>query len=378
MMTSTTLYPHGHYSVGNEIIQNKISALIRAGQLGVDPIWHFHHDIFSKLSWQTPSSETLNAVYQRRAKQLREKYEYLVVSFSGGSDSWTVIKSFLDSGTHLDEVFVRWPIKATEGRYAVSNNPDPANILSEWHLTLKPMIKFFQDRMPHTKFTILDWSENFFTQELPDQDWELTQDFLNPGVFLKYNSIGQGELDALHSGKKTAIIFGADKPQLCVHQGNVYCYFLDKLAHVHASNHFERTSELFYWSHDVPEIVLVQAQAIYQQMLTNTTMSELVNWNLPYDQSRKNIWDNLVRSIIYSQYSSLGVFQAAKPSTNTYDQTDTWMQDNPTTRYMQSWKNGLANVLASVPDKYLETRNNTVTGFNGFVGPKYLLGPAPG
>ena len=180
---------YGYYQVGAEIYTHKISALMSSSKGNNSPEWHFHNDVYEKLNWQADSKFTLNELYQARAKQLREKYDYLVLSFSGGSDSWTALQAFIDSGTHLDEIFVRWPMSATCGKYAVNTNTHASNILSEWTLTIQPMLAKYQNLLSNTKITVHDWSSDLLNNELSDQDWMLTQDYLNPGSFLKFQSI---------------------------------------------------------------------------------------------------------------------------------------------------------------------------------------------
>jgi hypothetical protein len=368
---------YGHYRVGSEIYTHKISALIEASKLTNHvPQWDFHDHVYSQLNWQEDLGESLDQVYQRRARQLREKYDYLVLSFSGGSDSWTVLQAFIDSGTHLDEIFVRWPLAATHGKYSVSKTTNASNILSEWELTIRPMLDQYQKIIPRTKITIHDWSNELLSGEVTDQDWMLTHDYLNPGSFLKYQAISRTELAAINAGKKTAVIFGTDKPQLCYKNGQVYCYFLDKLANSHAYSTFDRVSELFYWSPDMPEITHIQSRALYNYIKTNSQILSLIDWSIPYSSERKYLWDAVSRSIIYKKYSQLSVFQANKPHSNVLNEVDAWMTDLKDFRYIQSWKSGLKNVLNSVDPKFIEQKNDEVTGFIGFISGNYCLGPA--
>lgn len=368
-------FPYGYYRVGNEIITHKISALIRSKQLGITPTWHFHSDIYSRFDWSQDLPFDLKHYYYRRAQQLREKYEYLVLSFSGGSDSWTVLKSFVDSGTHLDEVYVRWPIQASQGRYTVSQDLDPANILSEWDLTIRPMIQQYQQLMPHTKFTVLDWSDNITSRELTDDDWLNVQDAINPGVHFKYNSIGAGELQAMHAGKHTAIIFGADKPQLLYKNGEVYCYFLDKFANVHPGNSFKRNCELFYWTPELPELVVAQSRYLFRYLQSNTNALNLIDWSMPFSFDRKYLWDQVVKHVIYNDYAQLNVFQAKKPTTTIHDESDAfYIKEVENLRYLQSWESGLKNIFNSIDSKYIQKRNGVPIGFTGFIDGMYCLG----
>jgi hypothetical protein len=367
---------YGHYRVGTEIYTHKISALIEASKsAGHVPQWNFHNHVYSKLNWQEDSKFTLDELYQQRARQLREKYDYLVLSFSGGSDSWTVLQAFIDSGTHLDEIFVRWPIEATHGKYSVDNSTTHAsNILSEWELTIRPMLENYQKIIPRTKITVHDWSNELISRELGDSDWMTAQDHLNPGSFLKFQAIGSSEMQAINAGKKTAIIFGVEKPKLCYLDGKVYCFFNDKSANGHAYSTFDRVSELFYWSPDFPQLVHAQAREIFNYLKLNPAALSLIDANLKFDSIRYNIWNNLTKTIIYKKYSQLRVFQADKCYNNIFDEVDAWMTDIKDFRYIQSWKSGLANVLKSVNPKFIVNKNNQTTGFVEFYSDKHCLG----
>ena len=375
-------YQYGFYRVGAEIITHKASALVRAKQLGVSVTWHFHNEVYSKLNWEQDFPISLNFIYQARARQLREKYEYLVLSFSGGSDSWTILKAFVDSNTHLDEVFVRWPVNATYKKYNIGIN-NKENIVFEWELTILPMLNKYKDLLPHTKFTIHDWSDSILTTELTDDDWLTVNDYMNPGVFFKINAMGDGELDAMIAGKKTAHIYGADKPQIWYKNDKVYCYFLDKFAHGRAgsrhgnSQHLtsvNRTSELFYWTPDFPELVLAQSREIFRYLQSNPVALQLIDQSIPYSRERKNSWDILVRDIIYNDYTKLNTFQAKKPTSSVMNENDAFLFEVPNLKLLQSWEYGLKNVFASVDEQYIQKRNGVADGFTGFIDGMYCLG----
>jgi hypothetical protein len=368
---------YGHYQVGSTIYTHKLSALIDASKSNTQsPTWHFHDNVYSQLNWQEDPKFTLDTLYQQRAKQLRDKYDYLVLSFSGGSDSWTVLQAFIDSGTHLDEIFVRWPITATYGKYSVNTITSASNMLSEWELTIRPMLDEYQKIIPNTKITVHDWSDELLTRELDDSDWSIAQDHLNPGSFLKFQSISISELQAIERGKRTAIIFGTDKPELYYENGNVYCHFKDKSANGHAYSKDTRVSELFYWTPDLPNLVHAQAREIYNYININKQCVDLIDKTSKIDfRVRRDLWNSLTKSIIYKKYSALNTFQVAKCYNNILDEVDAWMVDIKDFRYIQSWKSGIDIVLKSVNPKFLTRIDNQITGLVLYTSGKYCLGP---
>ena len=88
-------YYGGYYKVGQEKFVSKILAAIKATELKLPMTWHFHDDVFAKVK---PTGQiSLKELYKERALQLREKYDYLILNYSGGSDSWTILNTFLEN-----------------------------------------------------------------------------------------------------------------------------------------------------------------------------------------------------------------------------------------------------------------------------------------
>lgn len=367
----------GYYQVGDEIITNKVKALLRASQVGIHPTWHFHDDVYRKLDWTRDTSLDLNTLYQMRARQLRDKYDYLCLNFSGGSDSWTALKSFKDAGIWPDEIFTRWPFAATHGRYHVnSDDLRPSNIFSEWYFTVEPVLREIEEWFPHTKITVHDWSTDFFSNELSDDLWLdcMPSDYLNPGAIFKNTAMSEGEKQAIESGKKTALIVAIDKPHLFYKDGMINCFFLDKLANGHVPEINGRNGEHFYWTPDLPEITLTQARMIYRALQSNNRAAINIDASQLFDINKKHLWDMFVRPIIYPEYMQRGIWQTKKCHTRVYDHADFFMF-NYETKYLQSWNNVFANIINSIDEKYIDRKNGEITGFKGFFDGVYALGP---
>ena len=112
--------------------------------------------LFRSFNWRSRLNVPLTDLYRLRAQQLRDKYDYLILWFSGGADSTTILQSFIHNGIHLDEVIVSWPKTLTEGRYTPNLSTDATNMSSEWDFSIEPKLKWLAKNYPTIKITVLD------------------------------------------------------------------------------------------------------------------------------------------------------------------------------------------------------------------------------
>lgn len=59
---------------------------------------------FDHLDWTNEPTESWKDLLKERAQQLRDTHDYIVLHYSGGSDSETVLNAFLDNGIFIDEI----------------------------------------------------------------------------------------------------------------------------------------------------------------------------------------------------------------------------------------------------------------------------------
>lgn len=59
---------------------------------------------FDFIDWSKEPAETFKELCKQRAQQIRDTNDYVILYFSGGSDSTTVLNAFVDNGIFIDEV----------------------------------------------------------------------------------------------------------------------------------------------------------------------------------------------------------------------------------------------------------------------------------
>jgi hypothetical protein len=92
---------HGYYLVDGIKTFSKFEAWQHARDAGISSEsirFDFNSDLFSTIDWSIEPSESLDKLYANRARQLREKYDYIVLVYSGGIDSHVALQSFLKNG----------------------------------------------------------------------------------------------------------------------------------------------------------------------------------------------------------------------------------------------------------------------------------------
>jgi len=105
------LNKHGYFSVGNQKMYSKLDAIRLSNSTGEKVQWHYNDEVFGKQDWTTEPEKDIKTMYRERAQAIRDRFDYVVVMFSGGSDSTTVLDSFIDNGIPVDEVFMHQWIK---------------------------------------------------------------------------------------------------------------------------------------------------------------------------------------------------------------------------------------------------------------------------
>ena len=231
---------------------NKYDAARYATSNHADIKFWYHDKTFEKFDKSLLGKISLNQLYKERAQQLRDSYDYLILYFSGGADSYNVLRSFIDNNIKLDEICVKWPEIMTGHKLYTPNNVNQlsSNIWSEWDYSVVPTLNHIKQYHPEIKIVIKDYipdTGNIDTIFEENKHWAWSP------ATVKSTLISDSELIMLSKGKTVGNIYGIDKPLLCLHEGKVYTYFTDlALLTCGFSSNNPTGSECFYWTPDMP------------------------------------------------------------------------------------------------------------------------------
>ena len=355
----------GFYICGGTRFPNKIAACVHAKHTGQEVRWWFHDETFDRYPWHIEPPESLDQLYDRRARELREKYDYLILCYSGGSDSHNMIQSFVRQGLHVDEVITNHLTKATKKNLII----DPTvksnwNFNAEHELQAMPRLRELRSQMPNTKFTVIDISDFVINSllEFDDVHWVLKRsDHLSVGQAFRYNLFYFSDmLKRFDRGQKVAIVMGVEKPKTVIDSDGMFqIMFGDSWTNITTTQEFNDDypnvrNELFYWSDTTAPLVAKQAHVIYRWLHENPR--RLAAWtklSLDFHLSR-NALEPTLRKLLYSTWDS-SWFQTAKATQYVNVEYDRWFHTNPEfARQRLLWQRGIDYLCKIIPE-YMRT-----------------------
>jgi len=367
----------GYYSVNNNIYINKFEALMASKQNGGQVIWHWHTE-YDQINWQVDSPLSVKEVYKLRAQQLRDKYDYLILCFSGGADSSTVLNTFITNNILLDEVYVRWPLSATQNQYNPNTKDiNPSNMLSEWDFAIKPQLEILQKNYPNIRITLVDSSQKVLDTKFSDNLILQSSSCVPIGWWAALSGMSQQEIKILDGNGSVGTIFALDKPQIAIQNNKVYCYFLDSLmAETLPPNAPSRNIEFFYWTKNMPEVTYVQARAIYNHIKLYPQYKSFCQFGGVFDSTKKYHWDRYIKTIIYPDWD-INTFQVKKNENSVYNDTYLWARQMIDRNSYQAWESMINNLFSSLSDQHTKYIHGRPSGFAGFISKMYYLGDLP-
>ena len=371
----------GFYTVGQTRHYIKPQALIDATKTNQFPEWHFNRDVFDDYAWDQEPEIGLRELYRMRAQQLRDRYDYIRLEVSGGGDSATAAYSFILNGIHLDEVIFRYPKTGEKNVTDDPFNTKPENTLSEWRYAAQPLLKWIAVHAPRTKITIHDYSEDMLASG-HDENWIFrTKDYFQPGHAFKHtvDAVDSHKV-TLDQGKSVCMLWGVDKPKVCIKDKKWYLYFMDVQAN-NANPEIGQwdniTNEYFYWTPDLPELLCKQAHIIRKwfDLPSNTYLQHLARWP-NYSFAQRTTFEHIIKPLLYPDYDP-ATFQTSKPTNSFYNEMDHWFYQNfQETRAYSVWKAGLEYLVKNIDPKYFNNEMGRPVGFVSFISPFYYLGDA--
>lgn len=263
--------------------------------------YNFHDELFSSIDWSIDPPFSISELYRIRAQQLRDEYEYLILSYSGGSDSTQVLNTFMKNNIFIDEIQVYVYEKAMQNiSHDLFDKNNEITILLEYEYAAKPILKKFAELNPKTKINIIDCSDYAYDQIVNKKFDYLGNKFHNGHRIITTGYRSHSSYANLYNthnkknSKKTAFIRGFDKPKVDINQNNMlYFNFFDFAYSGHKLMRKKLQDQIyviedFFLSPKAPLIPIKQSHLILNKM-----KHDLNFWNLmvAFNKNKTLIWE---------------------------------------------------------------------------------------
>jgi antirestriction protein len=375
----------GHYIVNGKQFSNKLDAILHANLTKAEVSWDFNKDILDKVQWEKEPPGSIDMIYAERARQIREKYDYVIIMASGGADSTNVVHSFLDNGIHVDEIIAGAPISGLKNLDINANDTSAENTVAETMLAQLPFMHKISQKYPNIKLTIHDYFEDILELKTDEWIYEACGHWIHHSAATRHSLDKFKHLkDLAEQGKTIGVVYGIDKPIIVrAETGYIYLMIPDTVVNIVTPHFKERytnvESVFFYYAVDFPELMVKQVHELSRWLFKpeNAKMRDTILYDKAKPQSfndsadKHSTWQRTIVPCIYPaifpDFSK--VWQADKQGFgfNGGNQIDAWVYKlHKSHRFVEMVDSDLNRFLKQVDPKYLMTIDGNL-GWKGFV-----------
>lgn len=285
----------------------------------------YYDDLFESFDWSKEPKESLEQLYKERAEQIRENYEYVVICYSGGIDSTTVLETFYYNNIHIDEILIVGAL--SQDSFSGSDENHNGDLYHNVFPTLNSM------NLSKTKITIYDYTKLFNDPTSFSLIKEFGPYFIkNLGYKTSVHNLFWYDLDKfILSNKKTAYVFGKEKPVLYKDDKGYYTNFSNS-GFADYGNRYDYSNGRRVNFYTEPESFKVLLKQLY--MLKNRNV---------YFQTTYDDYVERAKPIIYNLKNPLR-FQSIKSKINFLSDRDMFMLKTKNSDMFKVYAEGVSKI----------------------------------
>lgn len=321
----------GYYTVGDFKTYSKFEAIELQNSTGQFPEWNFNRPVFDTIDWRINPPVDLWTLYKQRAQQIRDSYDYVVLWYSGGSDSHNVLHAWREQGCKIDEIAVTWNYAASHD-YQDFQNAEITNVVL-------PNIREMQKAGMDFKFRLVDISQlsvDLFDSYGLDWEYNINHHFSvnNPVKHILREKIDDYKT-MIAAGKRVCFVWGIEKPKLFWDGERYYSQFFDTPdnvvgPYVQRKYHEGWYDEFFYWTPDNPLIPIKSAHVLKEFVSTVNDPVYYQDSFTDFGFNRHNgkyLTVDTVKTLIYPRWNP-STFCNGKAPSMVYSIRDQWFLDS--------------------------------------------------
>jgi hypothetical protein len=376
-MTPYLYHNKGIYKCNGKFFHNKLESILECNlNPGTWVEWDYHDNVFGKHRWNIEPSKDLEDLYLERALQLREAYDHLVLLYSGGVDSWYILKTFIKNKIKLDEIYIYGPFEAEEKKLAsLGHDRNPGYYTREIKQSL-PLLKQLVGELD-IKINLFDWTRHML-DAANNRDWFWTAGVrFDPTCMVrgKFHQIFREHNELVHKGKRVGFVYGIDKPRLLRDDDTIYFSFLDVIMTTGVlptndiTGAYWENDEYFYWSPNLPEMAIKQSHMVVNYLKATNNIN-LIKHMSNIASFHDETYYKEVNRCIYPDWDH-STWQVKKPTSPIYNEQSKWFLDGDFEAKLK-WESSLWELERMCGKKWFN--NDTVrNGLRGHLSTRYKI-----
>jgi hypothetical protein len=342
-----------YYTDDGSRFDSKILAIKYAKAKKQSVKFYYYDHIYKNLDWTQEPAQSLPGLYKEQALRIRDNYDYIILCYSGGYDSTNILETFYYNNIKLDKI-ISVGAFSKDSSFGVDENHN-----GEIYHNVYPYIKELGlesifETYDYTK--LFDKLDNLSITEYGSEWFHKTGSWFSPHNWF-WRDIHKFVIPKSIVGKRVAIIFGKDKPNLFYSQecadrynmerGQLNCfYFRDTPVNAYGNvyNTLEYDLINFYWDPAFPQILLKQVNILanYYQ----NSISKISSYNRVSDS--QIIGNSTVSNLVYSLKKPI-LFKSPKSPSNILSLRDQYVKNSKDSDLYKFYFSGINN-LAKVID----------------------------
>ena len=369
----------GVYDCNGRHFYSKLEAILESNRSGQHVGWNYHDGHFAGYDWTQEPQQSLPELYRDRAQQLRDNYDYLVLFYSGGIDSNTILNAFVRNRIPIDEIYLFGAFEFEQRRYKdLGWDPAPGYYTREVNQAL-PLVKRLTQDMA-VKITVYDWGADII-DAANDLDWIWRAGTrFDPTCMVRsrFHKIVRQHNELVHRGRRVGFVYGVDKPRLLRDKTSIYFAFLDIIMTLGAMptndilGEYWENDEYFYWTPNFPEIAIKQSHVLVNWLRSRNRLHLIRDMHNPAQFHDDDYYYEVNRAVYQDMGWNWDTWQIKKPTNMIYSEMSQWMFDGGFDDARRRWESSLWELERQMGLKWFN--NNTANeGLRGHLSPLYKI-----
>jgi hypothetical protein len=375
----------GHYLSGTQKV-SKLEGLIALSKKGIEPTFHLYDELWDQTDLTAEPVEDLEELYAQRARDIRKQYDYLILSFSGGTDSEHVFRTFYKNGIFLDEI-MHYHYNLNYRDQFIAEGIEHEGYEHE-KLAL-PLLKLIKEVLsPSTRISIIDYTQrvkDFYTEAGPKwfekENPSAADLLLSPKHIWKADPIVMNPhwADLINSGKKLCVIAGKEKIEVKKDLKGWYFQFVDRPWWKNDDGmrkDLPIVMEMFYTHPTTIKMQLKQAHLFKRKIQSDNTFKndEVMTTRYAENLFTEACYGDRLLPLPYIGVKGRDLRLMYGPSRGiSLGASNEWFFRDPDAVYYKNWMNMVNELYMNMPNLYRNAEDLSNRGFKFIPSKKHYI-----